>query len=348
MHCEHMPEKDNLTFVVCGKVLTQGKLRTWDCLASIREYFPTSRIILSTWLGEPVEELVSMYDELVLSDASLYPLEYSSLLNKNRPNTANIQQISGHAGLSRVKTKWAVKTRTDFILTGDGFFQFYSHWDSVLNVRLPEYSIFKRRVLVPWLFTKNPEKTSVAYQMSDFFQLGLTEDLLLLWDGHQETKETLNYFADHPNSPYSNPDQYNHLYNVEQGFFLHAVKKRLSVWMPQWYCDPAAREHLDEIHRVYASNFLTATLFELGLKTRWEAEEPIFEPGTFLSFQMLTDWYLQVCDSKNEECYNFLQDNPTPKTAPWTLMRKLRMTLREYRVPWEIYQFFKRNFLSSE
>ena len=55
-----LPQKAELTFVVCGKVLTQGKLQTKDCLASIREFFPASKIILSTWLGEPTEELAFM------------------------------------------------------------------------------------------------------------------------------------------------------------------------------------------------------------------------------------------------------------------------------------------------
>ena len=37
------------------------------------------------------------------------------------------------------------------------------------------------------LFTENPELKSVSYMLSDFFQFGLTEDLKLFWDGHQET-----------------------------------------------------------------------------------------------------------------------------------------------------------------
>lgn len=341
-----LPQKEELSFVVCGKILTRGKLRTADCLASIREFFPMSKIILSTWQDEPVEGLGPLYDELVLSDASSCRPKYSSLLDRERPNTGNLQQVSGHAGMSRVKTKWAVKTRTDFILTGDDFFRFYAQWEPALDVRLPDCRIFQRRVLAPWLFTKDPEHTLVAYQLSDFFQFGLTEDLLLLWDGHQEPDEVLDYFARHPDSGFDNPEHYNHLYNVEQGFFLHVVRDALPVWLPQWYCDPAVEEHLDEIHRVYASNVLTATLFELGLKTRWEHEEPIFKPGTFLSFQSLLGWYLAVCDPDNEECRAFLRENPTPKTAPWTLTRKIRMTLREYKVPWEVYQFIKRNFLS--
>lgn len=340
-----LPQKAELTFVVCGKVLTQGKLQTKDCLASIREFFPASKIILSTWLGEPTEELAGLYDEIVLSDGTLCRPQYSSLLNRPRPNTGNLQQVMAHAGLSRVKTQWAVKTRTDFILTGDDFLTFYQRWEPELNVRLPEYCIFRRRVLAPWLFTKNPEYTSVAYQLSDFFQLGLTEDLLMLWDGHQESDEELNYFTLHPDGPFDNPEKYNHLYNVEQSFFLHVVRSRLGVYLPRWYCDPAVKEHLDEIRRVYASNVMTATLFELGLKTRWEHEEPIFKPGTFLSFQSFLGWYLEVCDPENEACKAFLRDHPTPATAPWTLTRKIRMTLREYKIPWEVYQFIKQHFL---
>lgn len=341
-----VPRKEDLTFVVCGKVLTGGKLRTVDCLASIRRYFPTSTIILSTWQNEPVEDLEGLYDELVLSDATLCPPQYSSLLNRDRPNTGNLQQVSGHAGLSRVKTRWAVKTRTDFILTGDHFLTFYQHWEPILDVRCSDKVIFKRRILAPWLFTKVPEHTRQAYQLSDFFQLGLTEDLLLLWDGHQESEDTMDYFNRHPDSPFDNPEHYNHRYNVEQTFFLNVLRAKLEVYLPRWYCDPKVNEHLEEIHKVYASNVLIGTLFELGLKTRWEWEEPIFEPGTFLSFQILLRWYLEVCDSTNEECRKFLEEHPEPQTKPWTLMRKIRMTLREYQIFWVPYQFIKRNILS--
>lgn len=338
-------QKENITFVVCGKIGQKGPLRTSICLASIRQFFPSSKIILSTWQGEPLEELCDLYDEVVLSDAALAPLHYSSLLDRARPNTVNLQQISGHAGMSRVRTKWAVKTRTDFVFTGDDFLYFYQHWIPLINSRIPQCCIFQCRVLVPWLFTKNPEYTSVAYQLSDFFQFGLTEDLLLLWDGHQESSETMNYFTENPNSLFENPEHYNHLYNVEQSFFLNVVRPRLPVYLPRWYCDPVVKEHLWEIRRIYASNILTATLFELGLKTRWEYEEPVFKPAMFLSFQTLLQWYLDVCDSDNRVCKDFLTDNPAPQTAPLSLMRKIRMTLREYKVPWTIYHFIKHNIL---
>jgi hypothetical protein len=51
-----------LTFVVQGKV--QGNTRR--CLESIRQFYPQSKIILSTWVGEPFAGLE--YDAVVQSE----------------------------------------------------------------------------------------------------------------------------------------------------------------------------------------------------------------------------------------------------------------------------------------
>lgn len=337
-----LPQKEDITFVVCGKILTNGKFRTIDCLASIRKFFPESKIVLSTWLKEPVERLASYCDEVAISNPASCPIKYNSVLDQNRPNTADVQQVTGQAGMALVRTPWAVKTRTDFLFTGDAFFHFYRQWEPILTWYDKQYRIFKRRVLAPWLFTKDPSNTCVAYQLSDFFQFGTTEDLKLLWDGHRELEEVMNYFAEHPNSPYSNPDKYNHLYNVEQCFFMNAVQKRISVRMPEWYCDPKVKEYLPEIECVYASNVLLATLFELQIRTRWEEEEPIFPEGMLISFQTLLQWYLRWCDSPDEVCQSYLKEHPVPLTAKRRLGRKLRMRLREYRRLREIYRFCRK------
>ena len=136
------------------------------------------------------------------------------------------------------------------------------------------------------LFTENPELKSVSYMLSDFFQFGLTEDLKLFWDGHQETDEDLNFYATQTGSAFSNPEHYNHLFNVEQMFFRNVIKKtKLPIWLPQWYCDDEIREHLPELKTVYASNVLLGTLFELQLETRWQEEEPIFNTKKYISLQ---------------------------------------------------------------
>lgn len=325
-----VPQKNEITFIVAGKILQNGKLNTISCLKSIRVFFPESKIILSTWNDEPVEECQPFCDQINTLNFSDFPIKYSSLLNQNRPNTGYIQQVLVHTALEKVTTKWTVKTRTDFVLENDNFFHFYCQWDLYLSCYHADYRIFQRRVLAPWLFTKNPDKTSVAYQLSDFFQFGLTDDLLLLWDGHQDLDEHLNFYTLNPENGYTNPEKYNHLYNVEQAFFMNAIEKSdVSVKFPKWYCDPISLEVLDQIHLVYSSNVLLATLCELGWKTRWEYEEPIFGKGMLISFQMLLSWYLEDLEPNNQRCKDFLLKNPEPCLRKIKISRKIRMLLRE-------------------
>lgn len=322
--------KDQMTFVVCGKIVLHGEHNTKRALTSIHDHFPTSYIVLSTWQGEPLDDVAPLCDELVLSDPEAYAVPFDSLLDQTRKNTVNIQQITGTAGMSRVTTPWTAKTRTDFVLTGDGFYRFYVRWESALKTCDERYRVFKRRVLAPWIFTKDPETTAIAYQLSDFFQFGTTEDLRLLWDGHQEPDEVLNFFSENRDTAYTNPKRYNHLFDPEQCFFLHAIKKcGLELPLPRWYCDPDMGNHLPEIKKTYASNVLLATLHELQIDTRWKKEEALYKDGTLISAQRLFSWYLKYVDGENQACREFLALHPTPELERRSLTRKIRMILRE-------------------
>lgn len=343
---KNLPVKSQITFIVAGKIIRTGELSTISSLKSIKEHFSDSKIILSTWCHEPYLECAPYCDMINTVDYDDYNIKFSSLLSEYRGNTGHIQQLLVHSALKKVTTLWVVKTRTDFVLKNDVFFHFYCKWDLVMSYYRDEYRIFKRRVLAPWLFTKNPDTTSAAYQLSDFFQFGLKEDIGILWDGHKDSDRMLNYFTENPNTTFSNPENYDHLFNIEQAFFMNALSKQnIVVSLPEWYCDPSVSDYIEEIHLVYSSNIILSTLFELGIKTRWEEEEPIFPEGMFISFQQLITWYLSNLESSNYECAQYLRKNPKPRVAKWTLRRKVRMMLREIKILRLLYRILKNKLL---
>ena len=75
-----MIDKKDITFVVQGPVST-GEFSTKESLQSIREYFPSSQIILSTWEGSNIDNLP--FDEVLLSKAPGAP---HSIPLQDRPN----------------------------------------------------------------------------------------------------------------------------------------------------------------------------------------------------------------------------------------------------------------------
>ena len=94
--------KDDITFVISGKVGLTGSFSTQRCIESVRRFFPTSQVILSTWAGEPVEKLASLCDEvLLLKEPKEKPCKYYCTEDHpaQRVNSINKQQLSVHAGL---------------------------------------------------------------------------------------------------------------------------------------------------------------------------------------------------------------------------------------------------------
>ncbi len=96
-----------ITFVVQGPV---EKKATSLCLQSIRNSFPNSRIVLSTWAGSHTDGLE--YDSVVYSED-----HGAAVCDLNNVNcNINRQILSSKAGLEIVKTKYVAKVRSDLII----------------------------------------------------------------------------------------------------------------------------------------------------------------------------------------------------------------------------------------
>ncbi|WP_026025139.1 WavE lipopolysaccharide synthesis family protein, partial [Enterovibrio norvegicus] len=123
-----IPNKD-ISFVVQGPVQASDARKqipgvTKRTLDSIRQYFPGSSIVLSTWKGQALEGLD--FDKLIELDDpgqnSVFNNDIEQKLNNNR------QLYSSHMGLTSVKTKYAVKMRSDNVLIGRGFVELFEKY----------------------------------------------------------------------------------------------------------------------------------------------------------------------------------------------------------------------------
>lgn len=150
---------------------------TQTCLKSVRRHLPGATIILSTWHGQDLNGLD--YDELVLCDDPGQNIrQYNS---KGEPHyfNNNRQIVSTTEGLKKVKTKYAIKLRSDNYLTSNAFVDFQKYFKGYSD----KYKFLNERVVVCDVFTRKIAKgLHVAFHISDFFYFGLTEDLLSLWD----------------------------------------------------------------------------------------------------------------------------------------------------------------------
>lgn len=154
--------------------------------ARMREIFPEAEIILSTWEGSDVENIIC--DTLVLNkDPGGTPL----FLDKSQTKTNNVDRmiVSSKNGIKRATRKYCLRWRTDLLLKNNEFLQYFDAYDK----RADEWKVFEKRVLVhyatlPFIYPLGP---------TDISCFGLTKDVLLYWDLPTQTKEDAYYFMHH-------------------------------------------------------------------------------------------------------------------------------------------------------
>lgn len=171
-----MIKYNDISVIVQGAV---NKKETPKCLKSIRRYLPGAEIILSTWEGTDVSGLD--YDILVLNKDPGNTLIYE-INGRKIFNNINRQLLSTQEGLKKATRKYALKFRSDLILTGDKFLEYFDRFQD----RSPNYNLFERKLLTSCLFSrfdfdKNLSDTEIEVKMpfhpSDWWFFGLTDDV---------------------------------------------------------------------------------------------------------------------------------------------------------------------------
>lgn len=203
-------------------VIVQGAIdneETPKCLKSIRECLPDCEIILSTWQNSDTNGLD--FDILVLSeDPGSVTVEESK--HQMFCNNINRQLISTQEGLKNAARTYALKLRSDLILTNADFLEYFDKFQS----KSKNYNLFKRKILVSDLFTRFNMKTNdrkrvkMPFHISDWWQFGLREDLETYFLDTKPVEEPYftNYFNleenKHKDTPYRthkfkfSPEQY--------------------------------------------------------------------------------------------------------------------------------------------
>ncbi|MEI0799465.1 WavE lipopolysaccharide synthesis family protein, partial [Brachyspira intermedia] len=149
-------------------VIVQGAIDqkyTANCLKSIRKYLPDSEIILSTWENSNVDGLD--YDVLVFNKD---PGSNDLIRKYPHPHINNInrQIVSSNNGFCKASRKYGLKLRSDMILTGNVFLQYYSKFKDDITSN----SFFTQRILV-----NNLASIYSPYNVGDWWVFGLTKDL---------------------------------------------------------------------------------------------------------------------------------------------------------------------------
>lgn len=179
---------EEISVVVQGAIY---KKNTKKCLKSIRKYLPKAQIILSSWVGSDFGGLD--YDILIENDDPGF--EYWNP-EKTIPLNLNRQLVSSMNGVRAAKRKYILKLRTDLILNGLGFLEYFDKFQA----SNPDFQLTKRKVVASCLYSIKHEKfgnfiNKTPFHVSDWFYFGLNEDIQKIYEINvPEIKTFARYF----------------------------------------------------------------------------------------------------------------------------------------------------------
>ena len=285
------PTKD-ISAVIQGPVSDITK----SCIKSIRKFLPEATIIISTDSKSDIRNLD--YDKAVINQD--VGAKYMTFVEGDKPNNINRQIVSTLNGIKKSKTKYTLKIRSDFILTGDDFLRYF---DSYNKFNISE-QFFEKRILACTLFTRKPRKPKIIktkdigfpYHLSDFVQFGLTKDLYKLWNVDLALDQDLNWF--NSSNLIKNEDRCKHRYTIEQQIFIQFMKKNNISYYADYFCDRSEKnaQHTDLI---MANNFVLLPLEKFCLEPCKNSFKPKFQLN-YIGCYTHWDWlkiYKKYCDN---------------------------------------------------
>ena len=118
-----------ISFIVQGPVINTEAITTIQVVDSIRFFYPSAEIILSTWENENTTGIG--YDKIVINkDPGCFQRNDGLLINVNR------QIVSTYEGLKVAENNFVVKLRTDTKIISNGIFEVLSKLKEAKFVRI--------------------------------------------------------------------------------------------------------------------------------------------------------------------------------------------------------------------
>ena len=285
---------EEITVVVQGPVQNYAARAmdegiTQRCLQSIRTYLPGAKIILSTWENQNLDNLE--FDELLLNSDPGSNIRYFTKPNKPKLFSNNRQIASTLSGLASVKTKYALKIRTDNYLTSNDFIALFEQFPA----RNAQQSVFSQRMVISNTFSRKYAKgMPVAYHLSDFFYFGLTQDLLKLWDIQLLTDYDLSQQSE------LSPGYPNYPIDCTQMFWQEGLKN-FNHHTKLKHLHDLSDEKLIASETFIANNLIIAEPEKIGLALceKFLGKSRANRTRGKCSFYQLSDWsrlYQKYCD----------------------------------------------------
>ena len=258
----------DMSFVVQGPVIgDRGEHEnvTQKVLLSIRKFYPRAQVILSTWMESVTLGLD--FDEVVKSaDPGSFLRDKVNLA----PHNVNRQVISTMAGLRKVRTKFAVKVRSDIFITSNALLKWLG--DPVRIVHRGRMPLLEQRLLAVNVTSVNPRRgLPLPFHPCDWFYAGLTCDMLNLWDLPHFPEPDWTWWFENRAKPANFPFEHSlSRFHAENFIWSRFVAKTRPIQFE--HSAHASRANVEISESSIASNLVILSRRQLGL--RWSKAVP--------------------------------------------------------------------------
>lgn len=260
----------DITFVVQGDVADI----TFKTFASIRKHLPGAPIVMSTSTPNSLLNKLEADDVVISPDPGARPIgDWPGA----KMNNINRQIVSSRQGLKKVKTKYAFKIRSDYLIDGVGFLDYFDKFPKCDE----NFRIFKHKLLAGCYFSRNPRMQDPnPYHPSDVAFFGLAEDLVNLFDIPLDDFTTR--YVDERGACHCQ-------YIPEQYLFISYLRKIGRV-VPCRCAIDVTPENIVETEKYFASNFIMLDFQRFNLSSIREAFDISLNPPGFHSCFTHTEW----------------------------------------------------------
>jgi hypothetical protein len=260
------------------------------CIESVRKHLPGAEIILSTWSGQPVEDL--KVDHVVFSeDPGGVPY-----LDGSRINNTNRQIVSSQEGIKKASRPYALKLRADAHIESARFLHYFHQFP----VRSCSWKVFKARVLTGMVYSRNNVFPIAAlFNFSDWWQFGLTEDVHYVWDRPLVPEpEYTHWFVHRPHPDRTKHPEWDFRYFAEQLVWLGCFNKFQTIPF-EWHADYSPTLHtLSEL--CLANNLVLLHDWQSGVRLE-KYRHFVHHAPSFKEFYTFRQWhqlYRKYCDKQ--------------------------------------------------
>lgn len=303
-----MIDSKDISVVVQGAI---SKKETPKCLKSIRKFLPDAQIILSTWEGSNVEGLD--YDVLILNKDP-GAVFIGEMAGSKLYNNVNRQLLSTKEGLKKAERKYAMKLRSDLILTSNKFLEYFDKFQK----RGASYNLFERKLLASAVFTrysieyiKENRRDLIPFHISDWWFFGLKSDLdkYFMDTPLVEEPNFTNYFALEENKNKYTPYYFARFKFAPEQYFGYECFSRNFADIHMEDASSVNDEIMNKYRQCLVNNFIILEYKQSGIylnKYTYSRREKFIGEQYFGLYNMFRyeSEYKEFCDSDYKVCTN--------------------------------------------